>query len=76
MTAVGANKVQWIVYGVIPQVKAHFVSYILYTFEVNVRAVLGLVGAGGIGLYYDRTLGFYNMNKLLLLLFILLLLYC
>lgn len=50
MTAVGANKVQWIVYGVIPQVKAHFVSYVLYTFEVNVRAaaVLGLVGAGGI----------------------------
>lgn len=68
MTAVGANKVQWIVYGVIPQVKAHFVSYVLYTFEVNVRAaaVLGLVGAGGIGLYYDRTLGFYNINKLLL----------
>ena len=60
MTAVGATKVQWIVYGVIPQVKAHFVSYVLYTFEVNVRAaaVLGLVGAGGIGLYYDRTLDF------------------
>ena len=78
MTAVGANKVQWIVYGVIPQVKAHFVSYVLYTFEVNVRAaaVLGLVGAGGIGLYYDRTLGFYNINKLHLLLFIPLLLYC
>ncbi len=77
MTAVGANK-EWIVYGVIPQVKAHFVSYVLYTFEVNVRAaaVLGLVGAGGIGLYYDRTLGFYNMNKLHLLLFIPLLLYC
>ena len=60
MTAVGANKVKWIVYGVIPQVKAHFVSYVLYTFEVNIRAaaVLGLVGAGGIGLYYDRTLDF------------------
>ncbi|MGN5651786.1 phosphonate ABC transporter, permease protein PhnE [Bacillus sp. Brlt_9] len=65
MTAVGANKVQWIVYGVIPQVKAHFVSYVLYTFEVNVRAaaVLGLVGAGGIGLYYDRTLGFLQYEQ-------------
>lgn len=65
MTAVGANKVQWIVYGVIPQVKAHFVSYVLYTFEVNVRAaaVLGLVGAGGIGLYYDRTLGFLQYQQ-------------
>ncbi|OPA26207.1 phosphonate ABC transporter, permease protein PhnE [Bacillus cereus] len=65
MTAVGANKVQWIVYGVIPQVKAHFVSYVLYTFEVNIRAaaVLGLVGAGGIGLYYDRTLGFLQYQQ-------------
>ncbi|MGG2937188.1 phosphonate ABC transporter, permease protein PhnE [Bacillus pacificus] len=65
MTAVGANKVQWIVYGVIPQVKAHFVSYVLYTFEVNVRAaaVLGLVGAGGIGLYFDRTLGFLQYEQ-------------
>ncbi|KFM98787.1 phosphonate ABC transporter, permease protein PhnE [Bacillus clarus] len=65
MTAVGANKVQWIVYAVIPQVKAHFISYVLYTFEVNVRAaaVLGLVGAGGIGLYYDRTLGFLQYQQ-------------
>ncbi|MBU5219678.1 phosphonate ABC transporter, permease protein PhnE [Bacillus albus] len=65
MTVVGANKVQWIMYGVIPQVKAHFVSYVLYTFEVNVRAaaVLGLVGAGGIGLYYDRTLGFLQYEQ-------------
>ncbi|MBG9751902.1 phosphonate ABC transporter, permease protein PhnE [Bacillus thuringiensis] len=65
MTAVGTTKVQWIVYGVIPQVKAHFVSYVLYTFEVNVRAaaVLGLVGAGGIGLYYDRTLGFLQYQQ-------------
>ncbi|MEK5109956.1 phosphonate ABC transporter, permease protein PhnE [Bacillus sp. FSL R5-0677] len=65
MTAVGANKVQWIMYGVIPQVKAHFVSYVLYTFEVNVRAaaVLGLVGAGGIGLYYARTLGFLQYEQ-------------
>ncbi|MGR5985266.1 phosphonate ABC transporter, permease protein PhnE [Bacillus cytotoxicus] len=65
MTAVGANKMQWIVYGVMPQVMAQFVSYVLYTFEVNVRAatVLGLVGAGGIGLYYDRTLGFLQYQQ-------------
>jgi phosphonate transport system permease protein len=32
---------------------------------VNVRAaaVLGLVGAGGIGLYYDRTLGFLQYQQ-------------
>ncbi|MFT8322528.1 MAG: phosphonate ABC transporter, permease protein PhnE [Bacillus sp. (in: firmicutes)] len=65
MTAVGANKLQWIFFGVIPQITAHFTSYVLYTFEVNVRAaaILGLVGAGGIGEYYDKTLGFLEYDK-------------
>ncbi|WP_028402685.1 phosphonate ABC transporter, permease protein PhnE [Ectobacillus panaciterrae] len=65
MTAVGANKTQWIFHAIIPQITAHFVSYVLYTFEVNVRAaaVLGLVGAGGIGLYYERTLGFLQYQQ-------------
>ncbi|MBB6634359.1 phosphonate ABC transporter, permease protein PhnE [Cohnella thailandensis] len=65
MTSVGANKIQWIVFGVVPQVAAHYVSYVLYTFEINVRAaaVLGLVGAGGIGLYYEKTLGFLEYDK-------------
>ncbi|MEH7392121.1 phosphonate ABC transporter, permease protein PhnE [Bacillus sp. JJ1474] len=65
MTAVGANKVQWIFFGVVPQVLPYYISYVLYTFEVNIRAaaVFGLVGAGGIGLYYDRTLGFFEYDK-------------
>lgn len=65
MTAVGANKIQWIVYSVVPQVSPYFVSYVLYTFEINIRAaaILGLVGAGGIGEYYDKTLGFLEYDK-------------
>ncbi|GGD47891.1 phosphonate ABC transporter, permease protein PhnE [Paenibacillus nasutitermitis] len=65
MTAVGANKIQWIVYGLIPQVSPSFISYVLYTFEINVRAaaILGLVGAGGIGQYYEKTLGFLEYDK-------------
>lgn len=65
MVAVGANKIQLIVFGVIPQVLAYFISYILFTFEINVRAaaVLGLVGAGGIGLFYNKTLGFLEYDK-------------
>ncbi|MNJ80985.1 hypothetical protein D3C77_795800 [compost metagenome] len=37
----------------------------LYTFEINVRAaaILGLVGAGGIGHYYEVTLGFLEYDK-------------
>lgn len=65
MTAVGANKIQWISYGVVPQVIAPYTSYVLYTFEINVRAaaILGLVGAGGIGHYFEVTLGFLEYDK-------------
>ncbi|MGM8212805.1 phosphonate ABC transporter, permease protein PhnE [Virgibacillus sp. W0430] len=65
MTAVGANKIKWIVFGVVPQVMASFMSFFLYAFEINIRAaaVLGLVGAGGIGLYYEKTLGFLDYEK-------------
>ncbi|WP_098744371.1 phosphonate ABC transporter, permease protein PhnE [Paenibacillus sp. EZ-K15] len=65
MTAAGANLPQLIVYGAVPQIRAHFASYTLYTFEINVRAaaVLGLVGAGGIGHYYEVTLGFFEYDK-------------
>ena len=65
MISVGANKIQLIVFGVIPQVLDSFISYVLYTFEINVRAaaILGLVGAGGIGLFYNRTLGFLEYDK-------------
>ncbi|WP_080832715.1 phosphonate ABC transporter, permease protein PhnE [Cohnella massiliensis] len=65
MTSVGASKLQWISFGVVPQILPHFISYVLYTFEINVRAaaVLGLVGAGGIGLFYEKTLGFLEYDK-------------
>lgn len=65
MTSVGANGIQRIVFAVIPQIQAHFMSFTLYTFEINVRAaaVLGLVGAGGIGHYYEITLGFLEYDK-------------
>lgn len=50
--ATGASALEEIVYGVIPQVMPLWISYALYRFESNVRSasVVGLVGAGGIGL--------------------------
>ena len=49
--ATGANAVEEILYGVIPQVLPLWISYTLYRFESNVRSasVVGMVGAGGIG---------------------------
>jgi phosphonate transport system permease protein len=47
----GAGALHEIVYGVIPQVMPLWISYTLYRFEANVRSasVVGMVGAGGIG---------------------------
>jgi phosphonate transport system permease protein len=49
--ATGARKLVEIAYGVIPQVLPLWVSFALYRFESNVRSasVVGMVGAGGIG---------------------------
>jgi phosphonate transport system permease protein len=49
--ATGAQVVEEIVFGVIPQVLPLWISYSLYRFESNVRSasVVGIVGAGGIG---------------------------
>ena len=49
--AVGATRVQEILFGVLPQVAPLWTSLALYRFESNVRSatVLGIVGAGGIG---------------------------
>ncbi len=50
--AAGANRVKVVRFGVVPQVLPVMLSFALYMFESNVRAatILGIVGAGGIGL--------------------------
>lgn len=51
VTASGGSWVQMVRFAVIPQVLSNFASYGLLRFEINVRgaAVMGFVGAGGIG---------------------------
>lgn len=53
LSSVGANWTQRMMLGVIPQVAPNWFSYALLRFEINIRAsaILGFVGAGGIG--YD-----------------------
>src|SRR5690606_3789775 len=49
--AVGANALERLRWGVLPQAVPELLSFVLYRFEINIRvsAVLGAVGAGGIG---------------------------
>ena len=59
--ATGASALEEILYGVIPQVLPLWISYSLYRFESNVRSasVVGMVGAGGIGvILYEVIRGF------------------
>ena len=51
LQSTGASRLQILFYGILPQVLPQFISYTLYRWEVNIRvaAVLGFVGAGGLG---------------------------
>ncbi len=58
--AVGATRLQRLRWGVLPQVTPELASFVLYRFEVNIRAsaILGVVGAGGIGGVVQQTILF------------------
>ena len=62
--AVGASRLQRLRWGVLPQVTPEITSFLLYRFEVNIRAsaVLGLVGAGGIGSDLAEALKFKDFG--------------
>lgn len=65
LTSVGASKLTIIWYAVLPQILNQFVSYFLYTLEINVRAstVLGYLGAGGIGVFLQRSLNEFDYSQ-------------
>jgi len=71
--ATGANALEEIAYGVIPQVLPLWISYSLYRFEANVRSasVVGMVGAGGIGVVlYEVIRSFHYAETSALLIII------
>ena len=59
LRACGASWMQRLRFAVWPQVAPNYVSYFMLRFEINVRAsaILGFVGAGGIGSELRRTIG-------------------
>jgi phosphonate transport system permease protein len=63
--SVGGNTLQVHRWAVLPQVLPEIVAFWLYRFEINIRgaAVLGVVGAGGIGFLLQQTVVYGRFGK-------------
>ena len=62
MRAVGANRFQVLMFAIIPQVLPVMIGNIIFEWDVNIRrsTIMGLVGAGGLGLALHRQMASYN----------------
>ena len=70
LDAAGAPGVSLLTFGYWPQVKPAFWSIALFRWDINVResAVLGLVGAGGIGMTLDSALNLFQWDRVAVIL--------
>ncbi len=58
ITATGANRLQTIVYAVIPQIVPPYIAFTIYRWDINVRmsTIIGFGGGGGIGFLVQQNL--------------------
>lgn len=72
----GAGRLQTLFYALLPQNADELTSYTIYRWECAIRssAVLGFVGAGGLGQMMDASLKMFNGSEVLTLLIVFLLL--
>lgn len=65
ITATGATGAQRLAYGIVPQVMPAFAGISVYRWDINIReaTVLGLVGAGGIGLQLNASINMLAWNQ-------------
>ena len=66
MEALGANKFKAFWSACVPQILPIYLSHSLYCFEMNIRAsaILGYVGAGGLGITINERVGWRDYNGL------------
>lgn len=74
VVAVGANGMQIFSHAILPQILPHLVNNFFFMIEYNIRhaAILGFVGAGGIGFYLFLYLQSFSFDKVAMALLILL----
>ncbi len=65
LQATGANRLQMVIYGVVPQIVPDFISFIIYHWDINVRisTIIGFVGGGGIGYYLSERINGFEYSK-------------
>ena len=71
MKATGASNLQQMVFGILPQVLPTIAGVGIYRWDINIResTILGLVGAGGIGLQLNgsiNTLAWTQVSTILI----------
>jgi phosphonate transport system permease protein len=76
LRAAGANNLQMLLYGILPQALPQFLTYLLYRWEVIIRTtvVVGFVAAGGLGHEFRLRMSFFQYDEMALLLIFYLLL--
>lgn len=68
----GASRLEIMRFAVIPQVLSYYWNYVLFAFEINIRAstVLGYIGAGGIGIFLQRALSQVRYDRVAVIILI------
>jgi phosphonate transport system permease protein len=69
LQSTGASRLRILLYGVLPQAAPQIIAYALYRWEVNIRAaaVMGFVGAGGLGQRIHIAISLFLEHQLLTL---------
>lgn len=74
--AVGGNEFQVMYYGILPQIYPVVLGTVIFEWDINIRrsAVMGLVGAGGLGLTFFRQMNSFNYGGVTMVILAILLL--
>jgi phosphonate transport system permease protein len=74
VTATGASPAQVLSYGIVPQVMPAFWGITVFRWDINIResAILGLVGAGGLGLKLQSSLNVLAWPQVTMILLVIL----
>ena len=65
VTATGANRLQTIIYAVVPQIVPPYIAFTIYRWDINVRmsTIIGFAGGGGIGFLLQQNLNLLKYRQ-------------